>query len=332
MSFPTIHTFLRAAPRQRPGVPDAKWIPSMGGFPLLRGRFEGSSRPHMHPWYVLAIVDHGTVVISHGGRPWIAGVGNLVVLAPFEAHSEQAVDGRPWAWRCIYLDLDSSGGLGRRSRYLAPAPVVQDRSYGDELSRVFDVLWWRGSEPRIDRRLVQLCHSLFHYSPRETAHHSTAVVRAWLHKAPPGAMRTADLAKLAGLSPSHLIRTFHRDVGRPPYAYYRLARIARAEQLLWQGSSFSDIAFGLGFSDQSHFCRDFKRGTGFTPGQYAAMVHDASVRTPSGPGAWGGSCGNRAGAREAAVQVAAARLRLRTAGVRRDRRPWDNPAPCTSSG
>jgi AraC-like DNA-binding protein len=45
------------------------------------------------------------------------------------------------------------------------------------------------------------------------------------------------LAELAGLSPSHLARLFHTEVGMPPHAYQLQVRIARAKRLLLQGAA-----------------------------------------------------------------------------------------------
>jgi AraC-like DNA-binding protein len=78
-----------------------------------------------------------------------------------------------------------------------------------------------------------------------------------------------ELSAVAGLSRFHLLRAFKKRFGVPPHTYQLHARIARARVLLQKGVSPADTASSVGFADQSHFTRHFKRILGVTPGQYA---------------------------------------------------------------
>jgi AraC family transcriptional regulator len=78
------------------------------------------------------------------------------------------------------------------------------------------------------------------------------------------------MAAIARHSPYHFARQFKAATGVPPYQYVILRRIDRARQLLQTGASLSlaDVAAEVGFSDQSQFCRHFKRLLGVTPGRF----------------------------------------------------------------
>lgn len=78
-----------------------------------------------------------------------------------------------------------------------------------------------------------------------------------------------ELSKVAGLSRFHLLRTFSRHVGLPPHAYQIHIRVERARDLLRAGVPPSSVASLIGFADQSHFTRHFKRVFRTTPGKYA---------------------------------------------------------------
>lgn len=77
----------------------------------------------------------------------------------------------------------------------------------------------------------------------------------------------ADLANLANLSPSRFTRVFRQETGVSPHQYLIHARIERAKHLLRSGGEISigNIAHQVGFADQSHFTRHFKRIVGVTP-------------------------------------------------------------------
>jgi AraC family transcriptional regulator len=84
------------------------------------------------------------------------------------------------------------------------------------------------------------------------------------------------LAAVARLSAYHFAHQFKRATGLPPYQYVILRRVERAQQLLRQGDlSLAEVAARAGFSDQSVFCRHFKRLVGVTPGQFRMHTRSA---------------------------------------------------------
>jgi AraC-like DNA-binding protein len=77
------------------------------------------------------------------------------------------------------------------------------------------------------------------------------------------------LGASAGVDRCHLCRVFQRAIGLPPYRFRAHLRVARARALLASGLDCTQVAFAVGFCDQSHLIRCFKELTGTTPGAYA---------------------------------------------------------------
>jgi AraC family transcriptional regulator len=78
-----------------------------------------------------------------------------------------------------------------------------------------------------------------------------------------------ELAQQVGLSQSQFARAFKVSSGLPPYQRCLHNRVKRAQEMLLNGSdSFSDIAIQIGFADQSHFTKTFRRVTGTTPADW----------------------------------------------------------------
>jgi AraC family transcriptional regulator len=76
----------------------------------------------------------------------------------------------------------------------------------------------------------------------------------------------AEIAKITKLSQSQFARAFRDSTGLPPYRYILRSRIQRAEQMLSTTSQpISEIAANVGFADQSHFTKAFRRFSGATP-------------------------------------------------------------------
>ncbi len=87
-----------------------------------------------------------------------------------------------------------------------------------------------------------------------------------------------ELAGIACLSAAQFARAFRREHRTTPYRLVLDVRIGHAASMLGAGASLAETALRAGFADQSHFTRHFKRSTGMTPGQYAAL--DAPSATP----------------------------------------------------
>ncbi len=94
----------------------------------------------------------------------------------------------------------------------------------------------------------------------------------------------ADIARELGVSHGHLDAEVKRVVGLTPRSLARLLRLRRllAELDVSVDPPWVRLAHELGWSDQSHFIRDFKRHTGVTPSRYVAAQR--SVYSPVEPG------------------------------------------------
>lgn len=91
-------------------------------------------------------------------------------------------------------------------------------------------------------------------------------VRDLLHARFLDRLRTADLAREAGVHPVHLARVFRAHVGVPVGEYVRTLRLDwAARRIVSTQDRLSDIAVDAGFADQSHFTRAFRRHAGETP-------------------------------------------------------------------
>src|ERR1700746_89636 len=93
----------------------------------------------------------------------------------------------------------------------------------------------------------------------------TRSVRA-IERRPDGALGLGGLAREAGLSPYHFLRTFERLTGITPHQYVRRARLRdAASRLTAERKKVLDIALDCGFGDVSNFNRAFRGEFGVNP-------------------------------------------------------------------
>jgi len=82
------------------------------------------------------------------------------------------------------------------------------------------------------------------------------------------------LAREAGLSAFHLLRTFKQVHGATPHRYQMRVRARRAMALLADASrSVGDVAQAVGYADLPTFSKAFRRVVGVPPSVYRAQLN-----------------------------------------------------------
>jgi AraC-like DNA-binding protein len=89
-----------------------------------------------------------------------------------------------------------------------------------------------------------------------------------------------ELARDVGVNKFVLIRRFRAKTGATPHQYRMLMRIESARVGLARGVPMVEIAHEVGFADQAHFSRAFKRVLGVTPSVYARSPARRRAGTP----------------------------------------------------
>jgi AraC-like DNA-binding protein len=81
----------------------------------------------------------------------------------------------------------------------------------------------------------------------------------------------ADMAQVAGLSPSRLRHKFKSEVGVTPTVYLQTVRLRRARELLnGYDLTVKQVKAAVGISSDSYFTHQFKRAFGIPPSRSRA--------------------------------------------------------------
>ena len=79
-------------------------------------------------------------------------------------------------------------------------------------------------------------------------------------------LTVSGIAHAVGMSRNHFTKLFKESTGQTPYQYVVDARVKKAKELLTTGKfTISEAAHHVGFVDQSHLTRHFKRVFGLPP-------------------------------------------------------------------
>jgi len=136
---------------------------------------------------------------------------------------------------------------------------------------------WQQRFSLIDRFLSQRA-SEARYATR------TEIKWAWQQlESSGGCLPIQQLARTLGWSDRHLASSFRRHIGITPKAGARRIRFVHAYQQLMSVSApnLNNIAISSGYSDQSHFTREFRLFSGCTPTQYQQACFQNLPGTPA---------------------------------------------------
>ncbi|MFG3722255.1 AraC family transcriptional regulator [Streptomyces massasporeus] len=238
--------------------------------------------PHAHDEFTIGVTVGGSEVIAYRGGHIHSYPGSIVVLEPGEMHTggPAACDG--YAYQALYAEpaLLTDGTLGglphfRDAVLHDPELAVALRAAHTDISACPDPL---EAESRLPWLLTALARR--HSTSRAAsdmvpgADHIARSVRDRLADELLDPPSLAALATDLGLSRYQLLRAFRTTMGVPPYAWLAQHRVARARGLLEAGLRPAEVAGLVGFADQAHLTRWFRRVLGVTPAAYRNSVQD----------------------------------------------------------
>jgi len=231
---------------------------------------------HTHDAPLLSLVLHGSATEEIGSRTRELGVQSLLYTPAYEAHGHRFLT--PGRWLNIQFSARWFQRVGAGEAALPTAPqLVRDGAAVSWAARLAAELREPDGVSRfaIDGALLLLVADLSRLpvlGERRRPRWIQSVEDA-IEAAGAETPSVTDLAALAGVHASHLLRTFRRYHGTTVATYVRRRRIERARSEVAKGDRpLSMIALDAGFSDQSHFTRVFRQTFGETPARYARSM------------------------------------------------------------
>lgn len=258
---------------------------AIAGLELYRSRQDTRfvSR-HIHELLCLTIAETGVRICETKQGRDVLTPGIVFVSNFGEAHSSMVPPGQSYACRSLRLNrgltqflLRCLGGPDLESLTFSQ-PLIQDGALYEKILN-FHTATCRQASP-----LEQECSLLGLFGDLLRRHSGSCAsagdpgeerarmrkVCDYLRENYGENVSLEQLADIAKLSPYYCCRAFEKIVGVPPHVYQLDIRLVRAAQMLARGDRIAAVAAEVGFFDQSHFHKAFRRKFGITPGQYQA--------------------------------------------------------------
>jgi AraC-like DNA-binding protein len=272
MSKPATHQFVRC-----PGLPHLELRTATGS--------RDCYQTHSHDEYSFGTIDAGRAIYTYGAHNTALKPGMTVMMEPGLAHACNPEDHQAWSYRMLFVDAQwvhqsflPLAYAPHPPRLLFAQHATDEPAVYEALGRIAEALAGRSADVlEVDEWLLTFLakHVLV---PRVAPTQPDAdeqvlnAVRALICAQVECDLTLAQLAQASGWSGYQLIRKFKRAFGQTPHAFQIDQRLNRAKTLLKQGAGLSDVAHQLGFADQAHFQRHFRKRHATTPKNYLGSV------------------------------------------------------------
>jgi AraC-like DNA-binding protein len=243
---------------------------------------------HSHESYSFGVTETGAQAFACRGASHVSSAGMVMTFNPDDPHDGHAATGRGFIYRMVHIGpgmvTDMLGDVtGRPSGLpLFPQPVVEDPALAGALRGLHAVL--TGTSTPLERHecLTSMAGLLARHATasalqvrpgdraaRSSMAHTALRIRDLLQDCYASQLTADDLAAAAGCSRYAAYRAFSATFGLAPSEYQRQLRLRAARRLLAGGMSAARVAAEVGFADQAHLTRWFRRCYGLTPGAYS---------------------------------------------------------------
>ena len=235
----------------------------------------GSAAPaafpkHSHDEMVISANLSGGERLWLDGRTYEAGPGDVTLYMPGAVQASRSLGDQPWQFVTLYAPPDWLEQVTQNQVQVRRAVAAAPQSLA--FFRTLAGLRHPGRVEETALLLLESLGDLLEFGPhRGLASPPRAPLSAFIDRLCAFDLPVptlGELAELAGLSPTGLVRAFRRTHGLPPLAWALDRRLIEARRRLRGAESLAAIALDLGFADQAHFTRAFRKVSGLTPGAY----------------------------------------------------------------
>jgi AraC-like DNA-binding protein len=256
---------------------------AVDGVDLLRARYlTHRYGRHAHETYTFGLIEAGVEEFEYGGSLFRASAGAVALLDPDVVHTGHAGTPAGWSYRVMYPQVSVVKDVAAELGWPTGTPRFPQTVLHDATTAALMRSAHQAAEHGDRLASSTLLRTALAGLLRAHAAAGPVTARALAYRAP-SAVRDvrdllperladpptlAELADMTGLSQFALLRAFRAATGLPPHAYLNQLRARQARLLLDEGVLAADVAAEVGFADQAHLTRHFKRVVGVPPAAY----------------------------------------------------------------
>ena len=260
---------------ERPAQWVRAWKPEVPGIhEVFHARFVDHAYPaHTHDAWTVFTVDEGSIAYDLERRHRGVEGSRLTLLPPHVVHDGRPAASAGYRKRVLYVGTEVLG-----EHLIGPAvdePDVIDpslvrgfRSLHRALSDPSDAFEAESIFALVAARLGRRLGDRRGNDDGRVGCSVAEALRDLLDARLFDGITLAEAGRILEASPAHLVRSFTRRFGISPHRYLVGRQIEAARRRLLEGQPVARVAADVGFHDQAHFTKHFRRHVGTTPARF----------------------------------------------------------------
>ncbi|MCA0935500.1 AraC family transcriptional regulator [Vibrio alginolyticus] len=235
---------------------------------------------HTHDEFSVGSVDGGHSVYFNTNTETQIGTGSLVIVNPRDVHSCNPALDSEWSYKMLYVcpkwlgNIQSMTVHNPSKNFIPFAQIhTDDPTLYCQFQSLVRSIITNTDSMKIEEESIMFFSHLFRETMTGVLNKPAPkinVVKAYRYLCDnfKKSISVKDIALNSGVSEYHLIHAFRKSYGITPHAMQISMRVNEAKALLKKGQDIASVANELGFNDQSHFHRNFKKLVAATPAEY----------------------------------------------------------------
>lgn len=222
--------------------------------------FEGEISRHQYPWhfhncYTLIIVEKGSINYEFQDESIHVGEAETLLIEPYKIHRNTIL--QPTAYRAFFLPHEYFERIEQ-------SKLVTRKVNHPNVIDLFNKIEIKFNKREL-KEMVFKFSELMNHLQIEQPHESHTGVNIPIIDYD---LTIKELAEKANLSKFHFQRKFKKNFGLTVGQLKQQEKTIKAKTLLEKGKQSTDVAYELGYFDQSHFLKYFKKMWAITPKKF----------------------------------------------------------------
>lgn len=230
---------------------------------------------HFHDTYTIGITNDGLFKSKHLKKTYLSYKNSIRIANPGEMHGG---DSSSWKYTNFYPTMELLSQIYEQIFFEKKIPIfeqhiIEDLVLYNFLYSLFQSVYKKEDSMKIEIKLIDTLSYLIKQYTHTTKDYDNlfndkSIIKTsveYIKDTLETNLTLDDLASNVSMSKYHFLRVFKQHLGITPHRYILTQKIDKARDKIINGSTISQASFEVGFSDQSHFTRNFKKLYGYTP-------------------------------------------------------------------
>ncbi len=226
---------------------------------------------HFHNSYSIGLLKSGSVLFNIDNIKTVINEGAVYLINPMSVHSMESFENSVVDYVVISIDKEMLHKIIQNENVIFKDSFIDNSFLYDKLTNVITMLVNKNvSSIEKQENIIDILNELplCNNENKELKNINIDKSLSYIKGNYKTELELSALSEISNMSMFHFIRKFKEQTGFSPFELIVQLRIKEAQKMLAETDKISEIAQELGFFDQSHFIKYFKKHVGTTPKEY----------------------------------------------------------------